>query len=1078
MLLGVSLISALFLWQAPAYAQSKGEKGQEEAPQISSKTTVFDGIDFGDDSSQWANDNECDDPRFIGNATAVDIDDADIMRDASDCLALYKAGEVTLKPAPADIVDSIDFGDNSSEWANNNICDDPRFGGRRVDEILLDEDMNRDANDCRTLFLAGEVDYLGDDINSQVIEFDGILFGDNTSQWANDNECDDPRFQGSGMAAQTLEDDNGHDAVDCLALYQDGAIVFSPSYSQTATNNVSPGSIDFGDNSSEWANDDECDDPRFAGEGVATVLLDDDLGRDANDCRTLFEAGKIYLAGSSAPQSIQIDFGDNSGNWTNDGECDDPRFIGPGMATQLVTADLGRDAADCQALYNKNEIALITAQNVDFGDDESAWPKDGECDDPRFAGPGSASKLEPANIGHDATDCRALLNSGAVEFVGGFATMIGADGVVRDTGAPLTSGANIDWGDDSGKWTNDGECDDPRFTGPGVADVLEDENLKADATDCQALFNAGQIELKSDLSGLRSFHANGFDFGDNTSEYANNDICDDPRFTGPGTDPVLLAEDEGRDAADCKALFRVGQVSLASDLLIDFGDDSSEWANDGECDDPRFAGKTMAADLTDQNIARDASDCRASFELGRVYLIEHGIIDFGDDSSEWANDGECDDPRFAGAGAAPEPLDENLGRDASDCRTAYRTSQVHLISENATPPINFGDNSSRWANDGECDDPRFYGPGAADELLYEDIGHDAADCQALLNAGQLEFGAPLQNGKPKGTATSEAIDIDFGDDSSEWANDGECDDPRFEGPGVADILLDEDLKRDATDCRMLIQSGQVTYIGGATPNMYDGIDFGDDTSEYAHNQICDDLRFEGEGVDEILLPEDEGRDATDCRTAYINGTIRLAPAPTPISEAVVDFGDDSSQWANDGECDDPRFEGDGVADILLDEDLYRDATDCSSLFASGKIRLIDQNDAAPMPAPSAGIDFGDNTSQWANDNQCDDPRFEGEGTAPPLLAEDEGRDAADCEALFNQGKVQLVTPPTEQSDPATTGNIDFGNNDSLFANDNECDDPRFSGPGMAPAPQFAGDRGRDAADCQALFEAGQITFNQ
>ena len=28
-----------------------------------------------------------------------------------------------------------------------------------------------------------------------------------------------------------------------------------------------------------------------------------------------------------------------------------------------------------------------------------------------------------------------------------------------------------------------------------------------------------------------------------------------------------------------------------------------------------------------------------------------------------------------------------------------------------------------------------------------------------------------------------AQDPSFGDDSSEWANDGECDDPRFDGAG-------------------------------------------------------------------------------------------------------------------------------------------------------------------------------------------------------------------------------------------------------------------------------------------------------
>ena len=57
---------------------------------------------------------------------------------------------------------------------------------------------------------------------------------------------------------------------------------------------------------------------------------------------------------------------------------------------------------------------------------------------------------------------------------------------------------------------------------------------------------------------------------------------------------------------------------------------------------------------------RDATDCRALFERGEVWIAEAApAVDasrnatrqdafFGDDTSDWANDGECDDPRFAG----------------------------------------------------------------------------------------------------------------------------------------------------------------------------------------------------------------------------------------------------------------------------------------------------------------------------------------------------------------------------------------------------------------------------------------------
>ena len=57
------------------------------------------------------------------------------------------------------------------------------------------------------------------------------------------------------------------------------------------------------------------------------------------------------------------------------------------------------------------------------------------------------------------------------------------------------------------------------------------------------------------------------------------------------------------------------------------------------------------------------------------------------------------------------------------------------------------------------------------------------------------------------------------------------------------------------------------------------------------------------------------------------------------AQEPIDFGDDSSEWANDGECDDPRFVGEGMASTLLDQDLYRDATDCRDLYDRGRIDL-------------------------------------------------------------------------------------------------------------------------------------------
>ena len=127
----------------------------------------------------------------------------------------------------------------------------------------------------------------------------------------------------------------------------------------------------------------------------------------------------------------------------------------------------------------------------------------------------------------------------------------------------------------------------------------------------------------------------------------------------------------------------------------------------------------------------------------------------------------------------------------------------------------------------------------------------------------------------------------------------------------------------------------------------------------------------------------------------------LLVAGTVSSQERIQFGDDSGDWANDGKCDDPRFEGEGMASVLLDEDTYRDATDCEDLFSQGLIVL--RADAA-----SGGIDFGDDSSTWARDGECDDPRFAGAGVAAYLTDADLYRDATDCRDLFDQGLVELV----------------------------------------------------------------------
>ena len=199
--------------------------------------------------------------------------------------------------------------------------------------------------------------------------------------------------------------------------------------------------------------------------------------------------------------------------------------------------------------------------------------------------------------------------------------------------------------------------------------------------------------------------------------------------------------------------------------------------------------------------------------------------------------------------------------------------------------------------------------------------------------------------------------VDFGDDSSSWAYDGECDDPQFEGDGMATTVLEEDRAHDATDCRVLFNQGRVTLRGASKPApvgsaMTSGIDFGDDTSSWAHDGECDDPRFQGSGSAATLLDDDRYHDATDCRDLFNLGRIALGDqvhtvAAVDVSIDEIDFGNNTSEWSSDGECDDPRFRGAGAAETLLDEDLMSDSKDCRSLFERGRITL-DPNYSPPI----------------------------------------------------------------------------------------------------------------------------------
>ena len=265
---------------------------------------------------------------------------------------------------------------------------------------------------------------------------------------------------------------------------------------------------------------------------------------------------------------------------------------------------------------------------VVFGDDASEWSNDGECDDPRFVGEGMTSTpLMAEDAFHDASDCEAAFEIGAVRLR-----------TEDDPSPEVTSSLmqlqhdGVDFGDDSGLFTNDGECDDPRFIGDGMAQPpLLDDDIASDATDCMAAFSKGSIRLRTDADRIEL--PEGLLMGDNSSRWAHDVECDDPRFEGWGVASKLISTDVGRDAADCQAAFELGHITLVEGAenislppirpveSIDFGDDSSSWSGDSRCDDPRFEGAASASKLSPEDTGRDALDCRAAYENGRLRYV-------------------------------------------------------------------------------------------------------------------------------------------------------------------------------------------------------------------------------------------------------------------------------------------------------------------------------------------------------------------------------------------------------------------------------------------------------------------------
>lgn len=223
----------------------------------------------------------------------------------------------------------------------------------------------------------------------------------------------------------------------------------------------------------------------------------------------------------------------------------------------------------------------------------------------------------------------------------------------------------------------------------------------------------------------------------------------------------------------------------------------------------------------------------------------------GDDSCRWANDGECDDPGV-GTGACTQ------GTDYSDC---YR-----IVTQRE-------DDSCQYARDGQCDEPHF-GTGACTQ------GTDRTDC------GVVAF-------------------LRFQDDSCRNALNGVCNETALGGDGTCDF------RTDRGDC-----------VGRDRPMTIDDHYFGHDdrvvldTTTGPWNLIGTLTGDDGACTATLIAPDiiitaahciesENGVNADQVfETAFVNGgggvSARVTAwlmAPSRATDLATDFEPSQTDWA-------------------------------------------------------------------------------------------------------------------------------------------------------------------------------------
>lgn len=371
---------------------------------------------------------------------------------------------------------------------------------------------------------------------------------------------------------------------------------------------------------------------------------------------------------------------------------------------------------------------------------------------------------------------------------------------------------------------------------------------------------------------------------------------------------------------------------------IDFGDNSSQYANDGECDDNRF---TNSAWTDEAHVGRDASDCRAAVAVGRSELRE--------DASPTL-DGEAKDEQASSQDKAIEELvlfHENLNCEVvrnsmALFRTAYSWNGPRTICEAVPDDMTSLDTLLDGYAWGEAD--KRASPGDMGLILAASSSLDVGTPIELIGPANAPDTVLVRNGtsglSDVDTAVVKSADVLWAptgspltDDYLQIATTALESEAGFQqrsslGRIERERLLAEFRLLPSSD-DVLRRSGNWGLRSGGSA----GIDFGDDSGQYALDGACDDNRFVGSvltGDSHVL------RDASDCKTAFRMRTVSLPGMDINVPTEGIDFGDNSGVYANDGACDDNRFVGSAITG---DSHVLHDAVDCERAYEEGRIRL-------------------------------------------------------------------------------------------------------------------------------------------